>query len=203
MTSNDTKGSRALLIIDVQNDFCEGGSLPVSGGAAVAERITAHLLTSMSLYDVVIASRDWHDPATTNSGHFPVPGAQPDYAATWPIHCVAGTAGAAYHPALDTGSVTHHVRKGMGRPAYSIFDGIVEDRPFSDLLAELAVSRVTVVGLATDYCVRASALDALTAGLTVTVRTDMCAGVQDASTAAALGALVAAGAHLDDGAHDQ
>ena len=195
-------GHRALFIIDVQNDFCEGGALPVLGGSAVAERINTHLRNNPTAYDIVVASRDWHDPHTTNSGHFPALDQEPDYSSTWPVHCVSGTPGAAYHPALATSAITHHVRKGMGEPAYSAFDGSVEGRPFSDLLHELIVSHVTVVGLATDYCVLSSALDALGAGLTVTVRTDMCAGVEPSTTADALRELAAAGALLDDGSDE-
>ena len=190
---------QALLVIDVQNDFCEAGSLPVTGGARVAELITAHLAAHASSYDMVIASRDWHEPDATNGGHFAAPGANPDYAVTWPVHCVAGTPGADYHPAFETTHVTHHVRKGMGKPAFSIFEGTVEGRGLRELLAEGDVAAVTVVGIASDYCVQASARDALDAGFTVTVRTDMCAGVAADTTALAFDALAAAGAILDPG----
>lgn len=186
--------TKALLVIDVQNDFCEGGSLAVVGGAAVAGGITAHLAAHAGDYAAIIASRDWHDAGVPNGGHFPAPGAAPDFTVTWPVHCVAETAGADYHPNLDATRITHHVRKGQGRPAYSIFDGSVGARAFRDLLAELGITDVDVAGIATDYCVQASALDAVAAGLTVTVLTDLCAGVSAESTAAALAAMAAAGA---------
>src|SRR4051794_31984139 len=104
---------RALLVIDVQNDFTEGGALGVAGGAAVAEGISGYLAGSTDVYDVVIASRDWHDGEGDNGGHFATT-APPDFVDTWPPHCVAGTAGAEYHPALDTSLIDVHVRKGQG-----------------------------------------------------------------------------------------
>jgi nicotinamidase/pyrazinamidase len=188
----------ALLIIDVQNDFCEGGSLAVTGGGAVAAGITAHLAARGGDYAAVIASRDWHAADGTNGGHFAAAGAAPDFLATWPVHCVAGTGGADYHPRLDTARVTQHVRKGQGRPAYSIFDGTVGDEPFRDVVARLGITDVTVVGIATDHCVKASALDAVAAGLTVTVLTELCAGVRPDTTAAALDAMRSAGAKIEE-----
>jgi len=188
--------ARALLIIDVQNDFTEGGALGVDGGAAVAEGITEHLRAHPDRYDVVIASRDWHDGDNDNGGHFAT-AAPPDFVTTWPVHCVAGTPGAEYHPALDTSLVDVHVQKGQGRPAYSIFEGTVPDgRTFADELGRLGVEEVDVAGIATDYCVRASALDAVHAGLGVTVLTDLVAGVAPASSEAALEELRGAGVEL-------
>ncbi|TPW91929.1 isochorismatase family protein, partial [Schumannella luteola] len=149
--------SRALLVIDVQNDFTEGGALGVDGGAAVAAGITAYLEAHPDRYDVVIASRDWHHGDDDNGGHFATDGA-PDYVTSWPRHCVAGTPGAEYHPALDTSLVDVHVKKGQGVPAYSIFEGTTDDgAAFPDTLDRLGVTAVDVVGIATDYCVRASA----------------------------------------------
>jgi nicotinamidase/pyrazinamidase len=112
---------RALLIIDVQNDFCEGGALAVSGGAAVAGKISMFLKNST--YDLVVASRDWHDADNDNSGHFAEPGQEPNYSTNWPVHCVAETNGAAYHPNLDTESIDEHVFKGQGQNGYSIYEG--------------------------------------------------------------------------------
>ena len=118
--------TRALFIIDVQNDFTEGGALAVDGGAAVAAHLTSYLERAASDYALVIASRDWHNAEGDNGGHFTPTGQEPDYLDTWPVHCVAGTPGAEYHPALDTSRITLHVKKGQGEPAYSIFDGHVD-----------------------------------------------------------------------------
>jgi nicotinamidase/pyrazinamidase len=186
---------RALFIIDVQNDFTEGGALGVEGGAAVAEGITEYLRAHPDAYDVVIASRDWHDGDNDNGGHF-ADGA-PDFIDTWPAHCVSGTPGAEYHPALDTSLIDVHVRKGQGRPAYSIFEGTTDDgRELIELLDERNVTSVDVAGIATDYCVLASARDALDAGRDVAVLTDLVAGVAAESSAAALEELAQAGAEL-------
>ncbi|WP_449281904.1 isochorismatase family protein [Leucobacter sp.] len=188
--------ARALLIVDVQNDFTEGGALGVSGGAAVAERVS-ELLRSSEDYALVIASRDWHDSDGDNGGHFAAADADPDYASTWPVHCVRGSEGAEYHPALDIDRVDVHVRKGMGEPAYSAFEGETTDgRPLAEVLAEHGVERLDLAGIATDYCVRASALDALGLGIRVRVLTDLVAGVAPESSVAALKELAAAGAEF-------
>ena len=187
---------RALFVIDVQNDFTEGGALGVTGGAAVAEGITEYLREHPDRYGIVIASRDWHDGDNDNGGHFAV-GADPDFVETWPPHCVAGTPGAEYHPALDASLIDVHVKKGQGVPAYSIFEGVTDDgRELIELLDEREVDVVHVAGIATDYCVFASARDALDAGREVTVLTDLVAGVAPESSKAALGELEAAGAEL-------
>jgi nicotinamidase/pyrazinamidase len=184
---------RALLIIDVQNDFTEGGALGVDGGGAVAAAITAHLVAHPRRYGVVVASRDWHDADNDNGGHFALDAA-PDFAGTWPVHCVAGTDGAEYHAALDTALIDIHVRKGQGVPAYSIFEGTTSDgRSLAAALDDLNVTAVDVVGIATDYCVRASALDAAATGRPVRVLSDLVAGVAADSSAAALTELAAAG----------
>ncbi|PZQ89633.1 MAG: nicotinamidase [Leifsonia xyli] len=186
--------ARALLIIDVQNDFTEGGALGVDGGAAVAAGITSYLEAHPDRYDVVIASRDWHHGDGDNGGHFATEAA-PDFVTSWPRHCVAETPGAAYHPALDVSLVDVHVRKGQGVPAYSIFEGTTDDgTPFPAELDRLGVTEVDVVGIATDHCVRASALDALAVGREVTVLSDLVAAVNPSTGAAALVELEAAGA---------
>ncbi|GAA1728215.1 isochorismatase family protein [Microcella frigidaquae] len=188
--------ARALVIVDVQNDFTEGGALGVAGGAAVAAGITEHLRDHPDDYDVVIASRDWHDPDNDNGGHFAVDAA-PDFVTTWPRHCMAGTEGAEYHPDIDTGLIDIHVRKGQGVPAYSIFEGTTDDgRRLVTALDELGVTDVDVVGIATDYCVLASARDALAAGRRVRVLSDLVAGVAPETSAAALRDLAAAGAEV-------
>lgn len=187
--------TRALLIVDVQNDFTEGGALAVTGGDAVAAAITAHLAAHADDYSVIVASRDWHDPDSDNGGHFAA--GEPDFAGTWPVHCVAGTPGADYDPLLDTARVTHHVRKGQGRPAYSLFEGVTDaGGSVAELLTDHGVVDVDVVGLATDYCVRASALDAIEHGLRVRILTGLVAGVAADSSEAALAELAHAGAEF-------
>ena len=187
----------ALFIIDVQNDFTEGGALGVSGGAAVAAGLTRLLEENPERYDHVFASRDWHDGDNDNGGHFHP---QPDYVDTWPVHCVAGTPGAEYHPALDDELVDIHVRKGQGKPAYSIFEGVTDHgETVPEALDRLGVTDIDVAGIATDYCVLASALDALGSGRRVRVLTDLIAGVAPESTEAALVRLKSAGAELITG----
>lgn len=185
--------SRALLIIDVQNDFTEGGALGVEGGAAVAAGISAYLAENPGRYAQVIASQDWHDADNDNGGHFATNMA-PDFVTNWPVHCVAGTPGADYHPALDASAITVHVRKGQGKPDYSAFQGVTDDgTPLPQALDELGIDRVDVVGIATDYCVLASAADAKNSGRAVHVFSDLVAGVSADSSAAALEQLVADG----------
>jgi nicotinamidase/pyrazinamidase len=162
----------------------------------VAAGVTQLLTRDPSRYDTVFASRDWHDADNSNGGHFATD-ADPDFVDTWPRHCVAGSFGAQYHPALGLGPIDVHVRKGQGKPAYSIFEGVTDaGETVSDALDRLGVTDIDVVGIATDYCVLASALDALAAGRTVRVLTDLVAGVAPASTEAALGRLAAAGVAL-------
>ena len=188
---------RALFIIDVQNDFTEGGALGVSGGEAVAAGITRYLAEHPHRYDQVFASRDWHDADNDNGGHFATTDA-PDFVTTWPVHCVAGTIGADYHAALNTSAVTVGVRKGQGRPAYSIFEGVTDEgEPLTQRLDDLGVEEIDVVGIATDYCVLASALDAVATGRMVRVLDDLVAGVAPVSSALALEQLAAAGVRVE------
>lgn len=206
--------ARALIVVDVQNDFCEGGALAVAGGAVVAEQVTAFLDRAADAYDVVVATADWHEPLPhDNAGHFAV-GVEPDYVATWPEHCVRDTAGAAYHPALRLPADAVHVRKGQGRQDYSGFEGVLtpggagesaaeagalaDAAPagLADALREWDVDGVDVVGLATDHCVTATALDALAAGFDVRVLTDLTAGVGVRTTIDALTRLAARGVTL-------
>lgn len=188
--------SKALFIIDVQNDFTEGGALGVTGGAAVAAAITDHLRAHADDYAIVLASRDWHDADNDNGGHF-AGDAEPDFVNTWPAHCVAGTSGADYHPALDTSRVGYHIRKGQGVPAYSIFEGRTEaGSTVHNILDEHGIDTVDIAGIATDYCVRASALDALAHGQRVRVLTSLVAGVAPGSSEEALAELAHAGAEL-------
>ncbi|MCU1525339.1 MAG: nicotinamidase [Microbacteriaceae bacterium] len=186
--------TRALFIIDVQNDFTEGGALGVEGGNAVAAGISRYLSEHPDRYDEVFASRDWHDADNDNGGHFATT-APPDFVNTWPVHCVAGTHGAEFHPDLETSDVTVEVRKGQGKPAYSIFEGVTDDgASVPDKLDELGIDEIDVVGIATDYCVLASALDALDTGRKVRVFSNLVAGVAADSSEVALEDLAAAGA---------
>jgi len=187
---------RGLLIVDVQNDFTEGGALGVDGGTAVARGISAYLAQHRGDYGVVIASRDWHNPEGDNGGHFALD-SEPNFVDTWPVHCVAGTFGAEYHLELDITQVDAHVKKGQGEPAYSMFEGITDDgHTVQEVLEAHGITSVDVVGIATDHCVRASALDALSGGQDVTVLTDLIAAVASDTGEKALNELVAHGATL-------
>jgi len=189
--------TNALFIIDVQNDFCEGGALACSGGAAVASKITSFVNDNPNRYDFVIASRDWHTPGEENGGHFPPEGKEPDFVNTWPLHCLAGDEGAAYHPNLDSSIIDIHIKKGQGAHGYSIFEGITDHgEALTDLLKRLEIDEVDVVGIATDYCVRASSLDAVSEGLAVKVITSLTAGVAPDSTEAAIDDMADAGVEV-------
>lgn len=181
---------RALVIVDVQNDFCEGGSLSVVGGGAVARAITAFLASAGSGYLHMVATQDHHiDPG----GHF---SAEPDFAESWPPHCVAGTPGADFHPGLDTSGLEQVFRKGEHKAAYSGFDGTADGESLGSWLRARGITGVDVAGLATDYCVRATAADAVRAGFATRVLVDLTAGVAAATTQAALGGLRGMGVEL-------
>ena len=182
----------ALIIVDVQNDFCEGGSLAVTGGAGVAAGITRLLAAEPERWDRVVATKDFHiDPGA----HF---GDPPDYVDSWPRHCVVGTAGSEFHPDLETGPVEAIFHKGEHAAAYSGFEGHADDGEcLADWLRRHDVDRVDVVGIATDHCVRATALDAKEAGFDTRVLLDLTAGVAENTTLTALSQLRAAGVHLD------
>jgi nicotinamidase/pyrazinamidase len=171
--------SHALIIVDVQNDFCEGGSLAVPGGAGVAAGISAALRSGT--WDHVVATKDYHvDPGAHFSTH-------PDFVDSWPAHCVVGTDGASFHPALETSQVEAVFHKGEHAAAYSGFEGHTDQgEGLADWLRARSVTQVDVVGIATDHCVRATALDARAAGFETTVLLDLTAGVSAATTTAAL-----------------
>lgn len=189
--------SKALFVIDVQNDFCEGGALACPGGAAVAGRITNYLKANKSGYEAVIASRDWHTPNSENGGHFPPLGNEPDFVTTWPLHCIAGEPGAEYHPNLDSTMIDIHIKKGQGKHGYSIFEGVTDSgETIQEVIKRLDITEVDVVGIATDYCVRASALDAKAEGLDARVITSLTAGVSAGSTESAIDELVDAGVRV-------
>ncbi|HEX5730100.1 isochorismatase family protein [Microbacterium sp.] len=187
--------TRALFLVDVQNDFTERGALGVAGGDEVAERITRFLSAHAGDYEIIVASRDWHDADNDNGGHFA--SGEPDFVDTWPPHCVAGTYGAEYDEGFDTSAVTHHLKKGQGKPAYSLFEGVADDgTTASQLLERHGIIDIDVAGLATDYCVRASALEAIEHGRHVRVFTDLVAGVHPESSEKALAEIAHAGADL-------
>ena len=184
--------TKALIVVDVQNDFCEGGSLAVAGGSAVAQAVTDLLRgDGRKEYDAVVGTLDWHiDPGT----HF---SDSPDYVDTWPVHCVADSGGSHSHAALDTHLVDAWFRKGLHAAAYSGFEGATDDgTPLAAWLRSRDVTDVDVVGIATDHCVRATALDAVGAGFTTRVLLDLTAGVAEPTTVAALAQLEEAGAVL-------
>lgn len=185
---------RALIIVDVQNDFCEGGSLAVSGGGEVARGITRRLSTDHG-YQHVVATKDFHiDPGSHFSDH-------PDYLTSWPRHCVADTEGARTHPDLDLTAVEAVFHKGAYSAAYSGFEGTDESGTDLDRwLQRRGVEEVDVAGIATDYCVRATALDAARSGFRTRVLLDLTAGVAAESCADALAELRAADVEIVTGA---
>jgi nicotinamidase/pyrazinamidase len=187
--------TRALVMVDVQNDFCEGGSLAVAGGADVAAGISAHVRAHAADYAHVVATRDHHvDPG----GHF---AEQPDYQETWPAHCVVGTDGVELHPRLDRDPIEAVFDKGEYAAAYSGFEGRADGVPLADWLRAHGVDAVDVVGIATDHCVRATALDAVAEGFTTRVLLPLTAGVSEATTDAALQQLRTAGVELEGSVH--
>ncbi|MET0451551.1 MAG: isochorismatase family protein [Mycobacterium sp.] len=181
---------RALIVVDVQKDFCEGGSLAVHGGAAVAAGLTELLAdpTRRAAYDHVVATKDYHvDPGS----HF---SDDPDYRDSWPRHCVVDTPGVDFHPAFDPAAVEAVFTKGEYTAAYSGFEGSDESgTTLADWLRARDVDAVDVVGIATDYCVKATAADAATAGFTTRVLLDLTAGVSETTTTEAVESLRAAG----------
>jgi nicotinamidase/pyrazinamidase len=187
---------RALLVVDVQNDFCEGGSLAVAGGAEVARKISEYVLGHGDEYAAIAATADWHgDPGDHFAEH-------PDFVDTWPPHCRIGTDGALFHPAVQ--QALEHVeaifRKGERAAAYSGFEGFATDgnRRVSlvQWLRDTAIEHVDIIGIATDHCVRATALDATDEGFETTVLLDLTAGVARQTTDAALEAMRSAGVNL-------
>jgi nicotinamidase/pyrazinamidase len=194
----EAAGKTALIVVDVQNDFCEGGSLAVAGGADVAYAIAEVLKRwheaepEERAYDHVVATRDHHiDPGDHFSDH-------PDYATSWPPHCVADSDGAAFHPNLDPQPFDAVFTKGEYAAAYSGFEGKSHDGAgLADWLRGHEVASVDIVGIATDHCVRATALDAGREGFDTRVLLDLTAGVALASTERALTEMRAAGVQLD------
>ncbi|MCL3861262.1 isochorismatase family protein [Actinotalea sp. K2] len=186
--------SRALLVVDVQPTFCEGGALGVEGGHAVAQAIAAFADATRGSYDLLVTTQDWHiDPG----GHFAVPPAEPDYVDTWPPHGLAGTQEAELHPALADLAADVAVKKGAYAAAYSGFEGVdAQGRELVEILHEAGITAVDVVGIAESHCVRATALDALAAGLSTRVLLDLTVPVTPEQGATARREMAAAGADL-------
>lgn len=182
---------RALLVVDVQPTFCEGGALAVAGGDAVAASIARYAAEHRDRYDLVVTTQDWHvDPGD----HF---SATPDYVDTWPPHGLAGTAEAELHPALGALAPDVSVRKGAYQAAYSGFEGVDErGRDLATVLRDGGVTDVDVVGIAESHCVRATTLDAVRLGLRARVLTDLTVPVTPEQGAAARAEMAAAGAEL-------
>ncbi|MFD3459624.1 isochorismatase family protein [Nocardia fluminea] len=181
--------STALIIVDVQNDFCEGGAVAVAGGAALAERISEHLRSGN--YAAVTATRDYHiDPGAHYSDN-------PDFVDSWPPHCRADTAGSEFHPNLDTAPIDEVFFKGAYAAAYSGFQGATADGTgLADWLRARGIDTVEVCGIATDHCVRATALDARTAGFETRVLVGLSAGVSPAGIERTLDELQQAGVEI-------
>ena len=193
---NRTGQKRALIVVDCQNDFCEGGSLAVNGGAAVVSRIADHIRMCANNV-VVVGTADAHvDPGS----HFAAAPDAPNYVDTWPRHCVVGTRGAATHPNLDPalGRVEAWFAKGANEAAYSGFEGrsTTTDETLDEYLRRRRVAAVDVVGIATDYCVAATVRSALALGYSVRVLRDLMAAVDPAAGEATLAALAVEGADV-------
>lgn len=197
--------SKALIVIDIQNDFCPGGALAVAGGDAIIPRVNA----LMDDFPVRVLTQDWH-PAGHSSFAANHPGAQPfglidmPYGpqVLWPVHCVQGTNGAAFHPALKTDPADLVIRKGF-RPAidsYSAFFENDHETPtgLEGYLRTRGVTDLTIVGLATDFCVAYSAIDAAKLGFAVTVLEGACRAIDlDGSLDTARADMRAAGVRLE------
>lgn len=205
--------ANALIVVDVQNDFCPGGSLPVAGGDDVATSIHDYIRNLGDDYRLVVASKCWHPTDWFLDGfeHF---ADEPDFKNTWPVHCVAGTLGAQFHSNLKAfpDTVVEEVTfdpemwidfdriffKGQDSSAYSAFEGKTDPAIYTldEYLKHHGIGHVDVVGLATDHCVKATALDAVKAGYTTSVLLDKCAGVAPDTSDAAIGEMLVAGVQV-------
>lgn len=193
-TETDAGRRRALLVVDVQPTFCEGGALAVPGGDAVAQAIAKYAAEHRERYRLVVTTQDWHiDPGA----HFALPPAPPDFVDTWPPHGVAGTPEAEIHPALTGLAPDAGVKKGQYAAAYSGFEGVdAQGRGLAEILRSAGITDVDVVGIAESHCVRDTALDARRAGLSTRVLTDLTVPVTVEQGALAREAMAAAGADL-------
>jgi nicotinamidase/pyrazinamidase len=181
-------GTQAIIVVDPQPDFFEGGPLSIQGATKTAEKIATYLDNRSTEYSMKIVTQDWHfDPGRHWS-------ADPDFVTTWPVHCAANTSGAAIHPSLGAQRWDAVIRKGQHDGAYSGFEGVSEDgSTLTDLLSSKSIDTVTIVGFATDHCVMATALDARARGLRVNVILELCAGVEAQTTHDAISAMTKAG----------
>lgn len=185
----------ALLVVDVQVDFVEGGSLGVKGGLTTAAMIARHVRHFKNEYQFVVASRDYHEDAPDHiSDH-------PDFVNTWPPHCMVGTPGAAFVPTIQNlvreKLIQTVVTKGRHAAAYSMFEGLdPRGHYLLDVLKEQRVDHIDVCGIATDYCVRATALDARKNDFQVRVLVNLCAAVNEETGKKALEEMSAAGIQL-------
>jgi nicotinamidase/pyrazinamidase len=174
--------TRALVVVDVQNDFCEGGALAVAGGNQVAADL-ADYIKDTDKYSLVVFTRDWHKaPPETNGGHFALPPSEPDFVDSWPVHCVAGTDGADFHVSIRPyvrNMAEHTFLKGFGKPDYSGFQGFnPSGESLAKVLHSVRVKSIDVAGIAGDYCVKATALDGVANGFNVSLLPDMIASVR-------------------------
>ncbi|QPK82903.1 isochorismatase family protein [Corynebacterium qintianiae] len=179
----------ALVIVDVQNDFCPGGSLATAHGDEVAKRIW-QLVEGDHGYAHILATQDWHiDPGA----HF---SDSPDFVDSWPVHCVANSVGAELRAPLNPGLISAFFRKGEYSAAYSGFEASNGEMGLADWLNDANVQAIDVCGIATDHCVRATVIDGLRSGFHVRVLSDLCSPVDDARGRAALAEMQASGAEL-------
>lgn len=199
-TDQNRRRRWALGVVDVENDFCEGGSLAVDGGADTARRIRAWIDEAPDRWVARFATADRHPPVLAD--HFVAEGDQPNYRTSWPVHCVAGTPGAELHPNLvaDAHESTLFdvlVEKGQTTAAYSGFEGTTpDDDTLTNWLQARAVDGVELTGIATDHCVQATAHHALDEGFAVRIVLDLCAGIDETAVAEALAALQERGAEV-------
>lgn len=189
--------TNALIIVDVQKDFVEGGSLAVEGGQQVADNLFNVVVPVFEKLDMlVLYTKDWHNPNSDNGGHI---SETPDYIDSWPAHCVAGTDGADFAQNFDPES-DHIFYKGMGKPSYS---GVEAINPHSvglvDALKYFDIETVDVIGIAFDYCVKATALDLKKAGFKVNVIRDFTASVHPENDDETIHELISAGVTVYDG----
>lgn len=182
-----------LIAVDVQKDFTEGGALGCEGGKKVAADLAEFITEHEDYFDLYVSSQDWHDADNDNGGHF---ADEPDFKDSWVHHCVAGTEGAELESPLREDMFQINIRKGQGKPAYSAFDGV--DTKMGESLNELlgGVTKVIVTGIALDYCVKATALDAAKAGFDTVVALDYTACVDPSNTDKVIAELEAAGVHI-------
>ena len=191
--SHEASPTTALVIVDVQGDFCEGGKMAVAGGAALAARLGA----LANHYGTVVATRDRH---VAPGDHFAGPEG-PNWRTSFPEHCVEGTEGAEFHPALDRSRIQAVFDKGADEAAFSGFEGrLAGGEPLGPYLHRHGVTAVDIAGIATDFCVAATGADALDQGFATTILTDYCVGVDAERSDAALRRLATAGARLATGA---